>query len=250
MFKKVTEHVYIKDFDPSTDKPNIGYIKGEKYSLLFEAGNSPAHADEIRRELADAGLKEPDLLAVSHWHWDHTFAMCAWQVPVIAGRATNEELIKQMNMEWTDEALARRVEDGTEILFCASMLKKEYGDLGRVQVVPADIVFDDALRVDLGGVSCSFHTIVNPHSADSVVCYVPEDRFLFLGDSDSKDLYGKPWTYDPEHPECLVPAMDAIPFDEDKLSAYISAVKAYDFDLCIDGHIPMMTRSELLGSLQ
>ena len=40
MLKKLTNNVYYTEPDESTDRPAMGYVKGNKYSLMVEAGNS------------------------------------------------------------------------------------------------------------------------------------------------------------------------------------------------------------------
>ena len=52
MFEKLTDHVYVYPFERYTDRPNIGLIVGEKYALLFEAGNSANHVELIKKDLA------------------------------------------------------------------------------------------------------------------------------------------------------------------------------------------------------
>lgn len=37
---KVTERIYYLINDRETDRPVLGYIKGDKYSLMVDAGNS------------------------------------------------------------------------------------------------------------------------------------------------------------------------------------------------------------------
>ena len=65
MFEKIADHVYVYPFERYTDRPNIGLIVGEKYALLFEAGNSANHVELIKKDLADQGLPRPDFVAIS-----------------------------------------------------------------------------------------------------------------------------------------------------------------------------------------
>ncbi len=37
MLKKLTNNVYYTEPDESTDRPTMGYVKGNKYSLMVEA---------------------------------------------------------------------------------------------------------------------------------------------------------------------------------------------------------------------
>ena len=82
---------------------------------ITSAGNSAAHVHQMRQELAEAGLPQPDLAAVSHWYWDHTFGMSALHIPTIAGRETNRMLQTVQSWSWDDEAMAQRLKTGEDM---------------------------------------------------------------------------------------------------------------------------------------
>lgn len=248
--KQLTEHCYVYPCEYYSDRPNVGYILGNSQALLFEAGNSARHAELIRSSLAAASLPLPDLLAVSHWHWDHVFGMCGWDILKIAGRKTNSHLLHMAGLMWDSEALDSRVKSGEEIVFCAEMIRREYPDMDDIKVIPADITFSDELEIDLGSVTCRLMHAAGPHSDDSVICYVPEDKFIFLGDSNGKDLYGKEWHFDIAHESELTQTLERIPYDDELIRPYIEKLSGLDFTACIGGHAPEMTRNELFGSLK
>ncbi|MBE6950465.1 MAG: MBL fold metallo-hydrolase [Ruminococcaceae bacterium] len=250
MFEKITEHVYIRKYQHYTDRPNIGYIRGASRALLFDAGNSEANVELLKRELTEAGVPMPDLVALSHWHWDHSFGVAFWGVPVIAGRETDEQLRKMMAWKWDDASMEQRIDGGEDIVFCSEMIKREYPDRSKIKVVGADIVFDGKLTIDLGGVTCELIHAKGPHSSDSVICYIPEDRFVFLGDSNCKDLYGLPWHFDIAHEEDFVPTTDALPYDREKVDAFIALLDTLDFTHCVSGHADPKTRQKQYQSLE
>lgn len=250
MFQKITEHIHIRQYQHYTDRPNIGIIRGSKCSLLFDAGNSRENVVLLKEELKEAGLPGPDFVALSHWHWDHSFGAAFWHVPVIAGRETDAQLWKMMLWKWDDDSMTQRIRDKEDIAFCSEMIKREYPDRDQIRVVGADIVFDGTLTMDLGGVTCQLIHVRGPHSSDSVVCYVPEDRFLFLGDSNCKDLYGLPWHFDIEHEEDFGPTTDALPYDMEKVKAYLEQLDTLDFAHCVTGHADPETKEELFASFR
>ena len=251
MFEKIADHVYVYPFERYTDRPNIGLIVGEKYALLFEAGNSANHVEMIKKDLVDQGLPMPDFVAISHWHWDHSFAMSAWECPSIAGKETNEQLKVVQTWKWDDRSMEERIAKREDITFCCEMIKREYEDRDQIKVVPADIVFEERMELDLGGgVVCHLIHAKGPHASDSVICYVPSDKFLFLGDSDCKDLYGLPWHFDIEHEEDFVPVTDALPYDREKVKDYLQILDTLSFTKCISGHAPVMTREVLYSYLK
>jgi len=249
MFDKVTEHIYIHPAEHYTDRPNIGIIAGKKFSLLYDAGNSAKHVEKLKSELSEQGLPHPDFVLLSHWHWDHSFGAKFWNAPVIAGRKTDEQLQKVAEWQWDDISMENRIESGEDIVFCSEMIKREYPDRNKIEVVPADIVFEGRMSIDLGGISCEIIHAKGPHSEDSVICYIPSEKFLFLGDANCKDLYGKPLEFDIEHEEDFLDNIAKIPYDKVLTDDFIRLLDALDFELCISGHAEIMTKNELYNSL-
>ncbi len=250
MFNKLTEHCFYRPAEPYTDRPNIGFIRGKKYSLLFEAGNSAANAEKLRLELMLNNLPMPDFVAVSHWHWDHSFGLHAWDCVKIAGRKTNEKLLEVANWKWDDISMENRISNGEDIVFCSEMIKREYPDRSKIRVCGADITFENRLTIDLGEIKCELIHCGGPHSEDSVLCYVPEEKVLFLGDSNCKDLYGKPWHFDIEHEEDFLQNVDVIPYDRELVEEFLLLLDTMDFEICVTGHGGIITRKELYDSLK
>ena len=249
MFERITEHIHMRKCQHYTDRPNIGYIRGERGVLLFDAGNSGANVEQLKMELRDAGLPLPDYLALSHWHWDHSYGAAFWGCPVIAGRETDAWLRRMSQWSWDEDSMARRVETGEDIAFCCDMIRREYPDRTKIQVVPADLVFDGRLTIDLGGVRAELIHCKGPHSSDSVLCYVPEDRFVFLGDSNCKDLYGLRWECDIEGEGSFTAATEALAYDPEKVRDYLALLESLDFTHCVSGHSEVKTREHQIASL-
>lgn len=245
MFNKISDRIYIQPPEHYTDRPNIGLIIGDKYTIMFEAGNSAANVRLLKTRLEQQGLPHPDFVAVSHWHWDHSFGMHAWGVPVIAGKKTNDYLATVSNWKWDDESMEKRVQTGEDIVFCNEMIKREYPHRDEIKVVTADMVFTDSMTIDLGGVECVLMHCAGPHADDSILCYIPGEKFVFLGDSNGKDLYGQPWHFDIEHEDDFLEETAKIPYDRQLVSQYLALLDTLDFDRCIGGHADFMTKEEL-----
>ena len=90
--QKTSDRIYYLSAYSETDRPVLGYIRGDRYSLMVDAGNSSNHVDLFNRELTELGLPLPDYVAITHWHWDHTFGMSAVTGKTIANKITNEQL--------------------------------------------------------------------------------------------------------------------------------------------------------------
>ena len=249
MFKRISEHVYIKEPDGYSDRPTIGYVKGERLSLLFESGVSKKHAEEIKKDLHSLSLPMPSLIAISHWHWDHSFGLSGWDIPSIAGRDTNTILRKLSRLNWDENSIKERIKKKEEIVFCFEMMKREYGDTRNIEVIPASIEFDKELDIDLGGVRAKLLHVSGPHSRDSVVLFIPEDKVLFLGDSHGKDLYSFPWHFDINEEDKFMGEMEKIPYDLIEKEKYKEILENLPFTLAVPGHSEVMKREELFSLL-
>ena len=49
--KRLTEHIWYMPFEAERDRPNLGYVKGDHWSLAIDAGHSAAHVREFYRLL-------------------------------------------------------------------------------------------------------------------------------------------------------------------------------------------------------
>ena len=75
--QKISERVWYMPSESERDRPNLGYVKGDNWSLAIDAGHSEAHVKEFYDLLKKEGLPLPSLTVLTHWHWDHTFGMHA-----------------------------------------------------------------------------------------------------------------------------------------------------------------------------
>ncbi|WP_379156811.1 MBL fold metallo-hydrolase [Paenibacillus sp. sgz5001063] len=194
-FQQLSQHILIMHAEHETDRPILAAITGERRTLLMDAGNSPAHAGLFRQELDKRGMRQPDLIVLTHWHWDHSFGISAWKVPVIAHEGTAEALGSLGGRNWSDDDLEELVQAGTLSEESAGHIRLEYRDNRDITVVKPDIVFTDNISLDLGGVTCDLSHVGGDHSADSCILHVKEDNVLFLGDALGPSVYGGPRQY-------------------------------------------------------
>jgi len=160
---------------------------------MIDAGASVKHTNEFLAAIMQAGLSAPTYCVLTHWHWDHSFGAQALNIPLIAHKKTAEALKIQAGYVFSDAALDERVEQGLEIAFCRDYMKLEMNETERLALQPRspDIVFEKALTINLGSVTCELKHVAGDHASDSVVIYVPEEKTLFLGDCTYQCLYSK-----------------------------------------------------------
>jgi glyoxylase-like metal-dependent hydrolase (beta-lactamase superfamily II) len=218
---QITEHVYWLAPNGTTDRPTLGAIVGKYGTLIVDAGNSPAHANLLLDGLAKIGTAQPRYVVLTHWHWDHVFGTSAFDSPIFAYRETKHIIEEMAQLDWSDEALDKRVEKGTEIEFCRDMIKAEWPEREHLRLKPPDISFDTQVEFDLGGVTCQVKHVGGEHAADSSVVYVLEDNVVFLGDCLYEDLYHGPRKYTSQ-----------------KLFPLIHEVLNYSADFYLFGHDP------------
>lgn len=230
---KLTDRVYYLPHNEETDRPILGYIKGDKFSLMVDSGNSKKHVELFTDQILELEMPYPDFVTITHSHWDHTFGMNSLKAVSIACDRTNEVLENMCSWEWTDESMKKRLETGEDIEFCDTMMRREYPDLSEIRVKTADIVFSEKLKMDLGGITCELIRLESSHADDCVVIYIPEEKIIFIGDIISEDFHhGEPKYY------------------KDKLLSLINDFKHIDFNIALFGHMEPFTKQGLIEWLE
>jgi glyoxylase-like metal-dependent hydrolase (beta-lactamase superfamily II) len=227
--KKLSDRIYYLPNEEKTDRPVLGYINGDKYSLAIDAGNSSNHIKKFYQELRNANLRLPDYTVITHWHWDHTFGMHSVWGKTISGRLTNKKLKEVSTWQWSDRDMKERLETGKTSELSDRCIKLEYPNRENIKVITSDIEFSGSLKINLGGIYCDIMEVKAPHSEDSVLIYVPEEETIFVGDADCED-HGK--------------------YDKNKLEEYIELIKRFDFNTCVLGHDKPESREEVLNYLE
>ncbi len=231
--RQITEHIYCMDADAETDQPFIFLIQGQRFSLLADTGNSPENYRKFLRELNEAGLKEPDLAVLTHWHWDHTFGACAAECPVIASEETDRILQRVCAWQWDDASMRHRLETGEDIPFTYDCMRAQYPDPETIRVTRPDITFRDTMTIDLGGVVCHLEHRDSPHTRDAVMIHIPKDDVLIGGDAHYEDYYDNDGRY-----------------DYGRLAEFIAYLNGIPFTMYLKGHDePAMSKNDLLALL-
>jgi glyoxylase-like metal-dependent hydrolase (beta-lactamase superfamily II) len=230
---KLSDRIYYLPNEEETDRPVLGYINGDKYSLAVDAGNSSKHVEKFYKELKNANLRLPDFTVITHWHWDHTFGMHAVTGRTISGRLTNAKLKEVSAWKWSDQDMKERLEAGKSSKLSDRCIKLEYENRENIKVVTSEIEFKGSLKIDLGGIYCEIMEVIAPHTEDAVLIYVPEERTIFVGDADCGDFNNNDGKY-----------------DKDKLESYIELIRGIDFNTCVLGHDKPESREEVLKYLE
>ncbi|OEH93101.1 MBL fold metallo-hydrolase [Bacillus solimangrovi] len=194
--EKIGERFWYMTPVSETDRPVLGMVVGDRKVLMIDAGNSEDHTQLFLEELAKKQVPKPNIVAITHWHWDHIFGLSSLpEVISMSSVQTKAEIEKLIPLSWSDEAIDERVREGTEIEFCANAIKKEFVDHRDITITVPDLTFDKYVEIDLGGVTCVLQQVGGDHSEDSVVVFVKEEKVLFLADCIYPDIFSKQINY-------------------------------------------------------
>lgn len=231
MLHKLTDRVYYMDFVQQGDRPVLGLIVGDKYSLVVDGGNGESHAKEFLSYVEKLNVPPIKYLVLTHWHWDHVFGITTFNATNIINKRTNEKLKWMRGLKWTDEAIKERVSLGEEIAFCEEHIKIEHPMNDRNFEIPyADIIFDEEILIDLGGVTVRVERINTDHAEDSCLVTALEEKVTFMGDSMYLDMYHGEWSYSRE-----------------KLYPYLDKLLSYNSNFYIPSHHPHYDKKGFLN---
>ncbi len=179
--KRLNEHIWYMPSEEERDRPNLCYVKGSRLGLAVDAGHSAAHVQEFYALLEKENLPLPDITVLTHWHWDHTFGMHAVHGLTLANERTDRYLA-----EWKEKI---EKNGPGEFLAIHESIRREYPAGTEVTVRTADMVFSGEMTLDLGGCTVKVLQAEAPHTDDSTLVYVENDRVLFVGDSTCHDFF-------------------------------------------------------------
>ena len=219
---RLTERIWVYPYEEQRDRPNLSYIRGDRWSLAVDAGHSVDHTKEFYRALEEAGLPLPRLTVLTHWHWDHTFGMHAVHGLTLANERTNRRLL---------DFRERLEKEGTGFFFAIDeRIVHEYEDGKPVIVTPADLVFSGEMRLDPGGCPVRVFQAEAPHTDDTTLVEVPGEKVLILGD-------------------CTCGALPDWKVDPDLAGSLAETVRRVNPEICLTGHWTPLTPEIIIEDL-
>ena len=207
--EQLTERIWYYPYETERDRPNLGYIRGDRWSLAVDAGHSDAHTAEFYRALEEKGLPLPRLTVLTHWHWDHTFALHAIHGLSLANEQTNRYL-----REFREKIEKNGPE---EFLSLHESIRLEYAGNRPVKVIPADMEFTGAMTLDPGNCPVRVFRTSAPHTDDSTLVEIKSEKVLFIGDATGGTF--PTWEKDPVLARQLA-----------------ETLKASTAEICVEGH--------------
>lgn len=230
---KVSDRLYYLPHYEKNDWCTIGLVIGDRHTMMLDSGASCRHVELFLQQLRKNRLPLPDLCALTHWHWDHTYGLAHLKnVTSFATRKTNDLLKKMQLWKWSDADMRKRLETGEDLAFSYPHINDEYPDKSQIKIASASVEYADSLTIDLGGITVVLQKIENSHSSDCAVAYIPEESCIFLGDIHYEDLL-------PENPV----------YYAEKHHKLINGLRQFSFNKVLSGHQLMMSDHELFSQL-
>ena len=231
MLQQLTERVWYLPHDEPSDRPVLTYIEGDQLSVAVDAGNSPAHVREFYTAVTDKGLPLPEITILTHWHWDHSFGLCAANGFTLSSKKTAAKLTEVAQWEWTPEAMEERLRTGEDIPCCHEQICLEYRRPEWIEVALPDMTLEGEGTMDIGGVTIRCETCDSPHSRDALL--VSTGDVLIIGDAGYEDFYELDCQY-----------------DRGRLSAFIEKLKGRSETWLVAGHEKPQPRTDFVAYLE
>jgi cyclase len=146
---------------------NAGFVVGEKGVLVIDAHISIPMARQILERVREVTDKPIRYLVNSNYHGDHTFGNCDFPLETL--------VIQQRETAGRTPYLAK------EIAFMLPAVGNDATVFEGVTYRPPDIVFDDRLRIDLGGQIVEIHWFGPANTPGDTITYVPAARAAWTG---------------------------------------------------------------------
>lgn len=166
---KVSPHVWVIPDRSTPLVPNIGIVVGAKAALVIDTGLGERNGAVALAEARKAAPGRALYLVSTHVHPEHDLGAGAFppETKMIRSRAEVAE-IAEAGLTMADR-FSQMSALNAELLKGAQFRK-------------ADIVFDQAYDLDLGGLTVRILAVGPNHTAGDTVVWVAADKVLFAGD--------------------------------------------------------------------
>jgi glyoxylase-like metal-dependent hydrolase (beta-lactamase superfamily II) len=167
--RKVAEHTWVILDDNVSFVPNVGIVVGERATLIVDTGLGERNGSIVLAEARKLGANTMFYLTATHFHPEHDLGATAFpaDAEMVRWRAQQTE---------AEEQGAQMIERFSGISPAVAEL------LAGARLRPVDNLFDDEVRIDLGGVHVRVKGVGPNHTRGDTVMFVEEDRVLFTGD--------------------------------------------------------------------
>lgn len=230
----LTSHIFYMPYDSISDRPNLIVVTDHNQTIAIDAGASETHVEAFYKLLDQHSIPLPETTVLTHWHWDHSFAL-----PYIHGKSlahvnTQKHLEHYSRFNWNEEIFKAEVEENPNIIetFIAATMRIEYPDITKIKVICADETFEEAQLLKAGNLQVHIIPTQSPHGDDNVLIHIPDEQVLVIGDAICCDFFKKN--------EC----------DLKRLEILENTLRNLDFTIGLQGHCNPMTKEEIINQIK
>ena len=167
--KKVAAHTFVILDDNVGMVPNVGLVVGGRATLIVDTGLGERNGAIVLAEARKLGPNTKFYLTATHFHPEHDLGATAFPA--------DAEMVRWRVQE--TEA-AEQGQQAIDRFASFSAVNAEL--LAGARFREVDTLFDDEVRLDLGGVHVRVMGVGPNHTRGDTVMFVEEDRVLFTGD--------------------------------------------------------------------
>lgn len=182
MLTKLSDTIYYLSNQDDRERPTLGLVCGDQYSLLIDAGNSPQHAQDFLREIVNLSVPPVKYVVITHAHWDHFLGLNELDATIIVNSQTNEKIKEWQRLSYDDRSLQHHVTTNQMSEMCKKIIQTEIPDRDSFKLRAPEIIFEDTLSIDLGNKVCLLESIHSTHTDDATIVSIPDEKVVFLGD--------------------------------------------------------------------
>ena len=172
---QVSEHVWgIPDqYVPLV--PNVGIVVGSTATLVVDTGLGPRNGEIVLQEVDRLSANDTLYVVSTHYHPEHSLGVAGLgaEALLVIPRIQQEEMANGAGIK---NAFARRSDVTADLL-------------RDVEYPKADILFEDELTLDLGGLTARVFHLGTLHTRGDALIFIEEDRVLFAGDVIMQGLF-------------------------------------------------------------
>ncbi|MGE7689883.1 MBL fold metallo-hydrolase [Lysinibacillus sp. NPDC097214] len=183
MLNKLSDTIYYLSNQDDRERPTLGLVCGEHFSLIIDSGNSTQHAKDFLQEIKKLNVPPIKYLVITHAHWDHFLGMNEFDATVIVNSQTNKQLKKWQSFRFDDNSLQKYVNTNQMSAKCMEIIQTEIPNRDSFKLNSPNVIFENALTIDLGNKVCIIERIKSTHTDDSTIIYIPDEKVVFLGDA-------------------------------------------------------------------
>lgn len=182
MLNRLSDTIYYLANQDDKERPTLGLISGDKYSLIIDSGNSTNHAKDFLQEIEKLNVPPVRYVVITHAHWDHFLGMNEFDATVIVNSQTNKLINEWKRYSFDDRSLQQYVNSNQMSTMCMKTIQTDMPNRDSFKLNSPDVIFEKTLTIDLGNKLCILEKIKSTHTDDSTIIYIPDEKVIFLGD--------------------------------------------------------------------